>query len=228
MPIHDWTRVPDGIFHHFHQKWTGMIADALNAGLLPEGCYALVEQRTGVFGPDVLTLQTLDRPPSVPDPALPGQLIDDSVIVRHARDDRTVACVEVVSPGNKATRDLFRAFIEKATEALDRGVHLLIIDVFPPSERDPQGIHVAVWSEIANDSYVAPPDKPLTLAAYEATSPKCAYVEPVAVGDALIDMPLFLLPAHYVAVPLEATYRSAYQSVPLRWRRVLEGQAQAG
>jgi hypothetical protein len=35
MPIHDWTRVSAGIFHHFHQKWVGTIADALNEGLLP-------------------------------------------------------------------------------------------------------------------------------------------------------------------------------------------------
>ena len=23
MPIHDWTRVDAGIFHHFHQRWIG-------------------------------------------------------------------------------------------------------------------------------------------------------------------------------------------------------------
>ena len=93
----------------------------------------------------------------------------------------------------------------------------------PPSPRDPQGIHGALWEEIADDSYRAPADKPLTLAAYDAGPPKTAYVEPVAVGDALPDMPLFLEPGAYVNVPLEATYLSAFRNVPPRWRRVLEG-----
>lgn len=46
MPIHDWTRVKAGIFHHFRQAWIGMIARALNQGLLPPGHYALAEQST--------------------------------------------------------------------------------------------------------------------------------------------------------------------------------------
>ena len=40
MPIHDWTRVDAGIFHHFHVTWIPEIARALNAGLLPDGYYA--------------------------------------------------------------------------------------------------------------------------------------------------------------------------------------------
>jgi hypothetical protein len=34
-------------------------------------------------------------------------------------------------------------------EAIYRGYHLLIIDLFPPGPRDPHGIHEAIWSEIA-------------------------------------------------------------------------------
>ena len=49
-----------------------------------------------------------------------------------------------------------------------------------------------------------------------------AFVEPVAVGDSLIDMPLYLEPGRHVAVPLEETYRLAFESVPRRWRTVLE------
>ena len=50
-----------------------------------------------------------------------------------------------------------------------------------------------------------PEGKPLTLAAYDAGPPPVAYVEPVAVGDRLPEMPIFLKPDLYVA-PLEATY----------------------
>ena len=51
------TRVPDGIFHDFHHAWIEEIKRALNAGVLPEGYYALAEQHAAGFGPDVLTLQ---------------------------------------------------------------------------------------------------------------------------------------------------------------------------
>ncbi len=65
MPIHDWTRVDAGIFHHFHLEWIGEIARVLNAGLLPPDHYALAEQITGSWEPDVLTLRgpTGELPP---------------------------------------------------------------------------------------------------------------------------------------------------------------------
>jgi hypothetical protein len=49
-----------------------------------------------------------------------------------------------------------------------------------------------------------------------------AYVEPVAIGEALIEMPLFLAHEWYINVPLEPTYQAAYRGVPKRCRDVLE------
>jgi hypothetical protein len=115
-----------------------------------------------------------------------------------------------------------REFVEKAAAAVYRGYHLLILELQPPTRRDPQGIHGAIWEEIADDTYRAPPDKSLTLVAYEAGDPKTAYVEPIAVGDVLPAMPLFLRHGIYVNVPLERTYQAGYDKVPQRWRRVLE------
>ncbi len=48
-----------------------------------------------------------------------------------------------------------------------------------------------------------------------------AFVEPVSVGATLPDMPLFLTPETYVPVPLEATYRSAWETLPAYWRERL-------
>ena len=39
-------------------------------------------------------------------------------------------------------------------------------------------------------------------------------MEPVAVGDVLPDMPLFLKPEHYVPAPLEATYQATWKLFP--------------
>ena len=63
MPIHDWTRVPAGLFHDFHQSWSIRVKDALNAGLLPKGLIALVEQRAGPRESDVLAIESKSRPP---------------------------------------------------------------------------------------------------------------------------------------------------------------------
>src|SRR4051794_38267779 len=57
MPIHDWTRVPAGLFHDFHQSWSIRVKDALNAGRLPKGLVALVEQRAGPWESDVLAIE---------------------------------------------------------------------------------------------------------------------------------------------------------------------------
>src|SRR3954469_18915390 len=57
MPIHDWTRVQSGLFHHFHQTWTPLIAAAMNRDVLPGGYYALVEQRASGPEPDVIAVE---------------------------------------------------------------------------------------------------------------------------------------------------------------------------
>jgi len=69
---------------------------------------------------------------------------------------------------------------------------------------------------------VLPPDQPLTLASYSSGLPKRAFVEPVAVGATLPDMPLFLEPDRYILTPLEATCADAFAAVPKRWREELE------
>lgn len=250
MPIHDWRRVTDGTFHDFHHAWTAEIRTALNSGILPPPYYALAEQIAGPFGPDVLALEMdasagngngdghTDEPSgagglavatSLTRPRLVAEATSDgyasrrrTIVIRHTTGDRIVALLEIVSPGNKSGRQALRSFVEKAAEALSRGYHLLLVDLFGPSERDPQGIHGAVWGEITDHDFALPSDEPLTLAAYSAGRPIRAYVETTAVGRELIDMPLFMEPDGYVSVPLEATYQAAYRGVPQRWKRVLE------
>jgi uncharacterized protein DUF4058 len=238
MPVHDWTRVDAGIFHAFHQQWIIALSNALNEGVLPEDYYALPEQHAAGFGPDVLTLQGSgdDEDASVPPVSSGGRAAllvaapkvaptaetdmefyhrkQTPIAVRHVSGDRVVAMIEVVSPGNKSTRNALRSFVEKAAELLDQRVHLLIVDLLPPGRHDSHGIHAAIWDEIAG--------QPLTLAAYEAALTVRAYVRPVAVADLLPEMPLFLEPNGCVQVPMEATYQTAFAAMPRRWRRVLE------
>jgi hypothetical protein len=67
-----------------------------------------------------------------------------AVVIRHASGHRVIAVVEIVSPGNKNNRRAVRAFVGKAEELLRAGIHLLIVDLFPPTSRDPHGINKAI------------------------------------------------------------------------------------
>jgi hypothetical protein len=239
MPVHDWTRVRANRFHDFHQGWTIALRNALNAGVLPPGYVAMVEQITGGPEPDVVALELTPSPGSG---SLAGQTVQtappkarlvtraeavqyarkaNQVVVRHPDGD-VVTVIEIVSPGNKSSQDAIRAFSRKAVDFLRNGVHLLIVDLFPPGRRDPQGIHKVIWDRIQDEPFTLPPDKPLTLAAYAAGKVIVAYVEQVGVGDPLPDMPIFLTPDHYVYCPLEATYQLTWDQYPAVLKGALE------
>ncbi|MBY0513930.1 MAG: DUF4058 family protein [Gemmataceae bacterium] len=247
MPMHDWTRVKPNIYHDFHGGWIYATRGALNSGVLPPGYYALAEQITRTMGPDVLTLERPEpdepgggnrRPGSngamtvtatpprtrfvVSEKPRPRRL-DRRITIRHVGSHRMVAVIELVSPANKASKFKLRTFVDKAVGALDAGLHLLVIDPFPPGTRDPEGVHGAIWEVATGRPFTLPPGKPLTLASYSSGEELSAYVEPVAVGDPLPDMPLFLEPETYVNVPLEATYQAAWQTFPEPWKAAVAG-----
>lgn len=244
MPMHDWTRVRPGTYHGFHYRWIAALSDALNFGGLPPGYFALPEQRVPGAEPDILTLE---RPSgAVTANGEPGGLAVQTapprvrfvmesdktnyarranrLTVRHP-DGQVVAVIEIVSPENKDSRNAIRSFVGKLVELLEAGVHLLIVDPFPPTPRDPQGIHKVIWDEVHEEPFELPPDKPLTMASYEASSGTVAYVEPIAVGDPLPDLPLFLAPGRYVPCPLESTYQTTWGLFPPTLKGPLEGPA---
>jgi hypothetical protein len=229
MPIHDWSRVEAGIFHDFHHAWIADIARVLNAGVLPSDRYALIERHVAGFEPRVPAMKVArGGGESGSKPRVVAETEGDfyrrkQSTVRHVSGDAIVAMIEVVSPGNKSSRSALGKFVAKASELFVREIHLLVLDLLPPGPRDPHGIHAAIWEEFAGEEFVPPSDKPLTLVSYEADLAIRAYIEPVAVGDVLPDMPLFLMPRRHVSVPLEATYQSAWEAVPRRWRAVIEG-----
>lgn len=148
MPIHDWTHVSDGTFHHLHHGWIDEIAEALNAGLLPRNYYAMAEEFAAGFGPDVLTLQApqadggddtvsngspytvslgegsvalakVELQPTAETDLAFYRRKQNVVAVRDAAGDRVVAVVEIVSRGNKSAREPFDAFIKKAATLLN-------------------------------------------------------------------------------------------------------------
>lgn len=253
MPVHDWTQVEAGIFHDFHTAWVSEIRSALNEGLLPEGYYALAEQHAGQSIADILTLHaspTFPAPlPPLPDPG--GTAVAEapprvsrrqtlnltsfsalrrSVAIRHISEHRLVAMVEIVSPGNKDRREHIEEFANKAASALQLGVHLLVVDLFPPGPHNRSGIHGAILEVLKNvdeEPYELPADEQLTIVSYAAGPSVEVYLEYVSVGSMLPVMPLFLKSDRYVNAPLELMYQEAYRGMPAFWREVLEGRSPA-
>ena len=137
----------------------------------------------------------------------------------------SVALVEIVSPANKDRPKHVEEFTDKVLSALNVGVHVLLVDLFPPGTRDPDGLHGILLRQLedSDERYELPGAEPLTLASYAAGPQVEIYLEHVAVGAALPEMPLFLRPDRYVNVPLEPAYVAAYRGLPAFWRAVLEG-----
>jgi hypothetical protein len=143
------------------------------------------------------------------------------IVIRHHLG-RIIAVIEIVSPGNKDSRAALREFVEKAVGLLQQGIHLLVVDLFPPTPRDPMGIHQAIWDEVGDERFEFPTDKDRTLVSYESGDDRIAYIEPIAVGDALREMPFFLARDVHVAVPLESTYQATWDASPQEFRIAVE------
>ncbi len=242
MPIHDWTKVRSGTYHNFHVLWLSTITNRLNAGILPTGCFAMAEQIVGGPEPDVVTLQLdADTPtqsaeaqiavaPPKTKPSASFVMTADAdryvrkanrIVIRHELGE-VLAVIEIVSPGNKDSRHAIRSFVEKSVQLLFDGINLLIIDPLSPTPRDPHGIHQLIWSQVTDQPFQLPADRPLTMVAYQAEPIKTAYVEPISFGSPLPTMPLYLQGENYVDLPLEQTYAETWNVLPKELKRLVE------
>jgi hypothetical protein len=248
MPVHDWTRVDAGAFHDFHNVWISLLRIAFNSGLLPDGFYAMSEQHSGKFIADVLTLHRPTESESAPRVISGGVAVAEAppqvrhhrslapaarslrktLTIRHVSGHRIVALVEIISAANKDRPEHVEQLLNKLEEAVTHGIHLLIVDLFPPGKYDPAGLHGALLERLGDEVEEPPPGKPLTLASYVADTPVRTYWEHIAVGSALPEMPLFLDPGTYVKTPLESTYQTAWASTPEPYREELEKPRAAG
>lgn len=245
MPIHDWTRVDDGTFHDFHCSWITHLKEALNTSL-PKDFYAMAEQHAGRRTGDVLALHKSEPSlaTSVPEPTDGGAVAvaeappkvsrtetlrasprgsARTLTIRHKSGNRIVAILEIVSASNKATSHKLGEFIRKVRAALRARVHVVVLDLLPPNKRDPDGIHGAIRELIDGEGYELPDDKPLTFVSYAAGQYTTAYLEHLAVGDDIPELPLFLTAHRYVQLPLPPTYAAAYRGMAGVVRDALEG-----
>jgi len=239
MPIHDWTKIPAGGFHTFRKDWTVELKRRLNRGVLPPGYSAFTELRVDGWEPDVVAIGAdgAERTGGVAVATAPPRAKQMSRIrtdaAKYAQRANSisireefcpvVAVIEVVSPVNKVRKRSVREFVTKVVDFLSRGVNVVIVNLFPPTPRDPDGLHAMIWAELTDEPFdLRPPDKPLTVASYETGNGFAAYVDPVAVGDELPETPLFLAPGWYVSLPLESTYCASWAETPQPIKAIVE------
>jgi hypothetical protein len=152
MPIHDWTRVPDGVCRTLHLSWCARLKQWLNEELLPPEQYAMLEPAVpapvdGFHGPTIGEVLQQADVTDVAEPILlttqtTAEVIGRNVVVIRAEEGDRV--IEVI--------------------------RLPLRPAFPLPERS------------------------------------------IVLGHGA-----------QVSLPLEETYASACETVPHRWRRVIEG-----
>jgi len=242
VPLHDWSLAPDNVFHNFHLTWLAHLAASLNRDVLPEGYLARTEEWLGPFQADVLALEVEGRPS--PDAGRPRETRqpspqptatiapphferrrERSVAVFSARDERRVAVIEVVSRGNKDSDRRARSFEEKLIECLSSGLHLLLVDLHPPTRPAP-GFAAGVARELRTGDVPEVPSEGRCVTSFEVRpDPEVrVYHQSLALGAPLPEAPLFLEPGASVTVELESAYEAAFAWLPGPDRALLGGE----
>jgi hypothetical protein len=239
MPIHDWTRVEANVYHDFHNTWISVLKIALNTGVLPRGYFALSDQRISTTGPDIIATRRSTEGSELPvgptavavqprvrletERVAARQRRPRRIVVQTTDGHRVVAVIEITSPSNKDRRTHVDMIAQKVASYLDAGVHALVIDLLPPTRRDPHGIAGAVWEYFGRRRHRPTAEEPLSLASFRWSETGVeALIEPTAVGRPLAPMPLYLTPQFAVAAPLEGTYMQAFGGMAEPYREILE------
>jgi hypothetical protein len=150
----------------------------------------------------------------------------NTIAIRH-RLGEVVCVMEIVSPGNKASRSSVRSFVEKTLAYLRSGVHVLLVDPFPPRPLDPHSMHKLIRDEIEEAPFDLPADEPLLLVSYRVRDASIglspvAYLEPFRPGAEMPDMPAWIDADLFVSVPLERCYQAAWDVCPEDFRYLVE------
>ncbi|MBX3399362.1 MAG: DUF4058 family protein [Gemmataceae bacterium] len=241
MPLHDWSKMSAGHFHAFHTSWLIHMAEFLNDGVLPDGFHALPEQHTEGFITDVTTYEVDPIPTrkktkvgggiALAEPKSERRVIAKKVVypgrhiaIRYAEAPRIVAVIELVSNSNKDRRETVGEFAGKVADYLRMGVHVLVVDILPPSRSTPNGMHAAIWRSLDRDATVESPpeDRPFLIASYRAERKPIAYINSIAVDQKLPQGPIYIDSTRYVELPLEASYMETFRRLPKFLKTKLE------
>jgi hypothetical protein len=202
-------------WHAFYNSWATYLSSQLNA-VLPEGYFAEANVQFGIEI-DVAAFEEYPTCPpqaawSPPPPvasfplALPAAVVEVGVFSRSG-GPLLAGAVELVSPANKDRPAHREALVSKSAAYLQSGVGLVLVDVVTDRSGD---LHRELLARVgAGDPGPGPS---LSGSAYRPVDRDGApaldvWREPLAVGQLLPTLPLWLRGGLCLPVELEATYQ---------------------
>jgi hypothetical protein len=240
MPLLDHFNPPLNRTHpwrSFHGAWAAAMARLLNQGILPPGYYAVpLVDFDGPVEIDVAALRgqgaTLAEgeavaPQTWTAPA-PGAAVAvempavDAVEVQVFADDgdpRLTAAVELLSPRNKDSPQARRAFAVKCVGYLQQGSSVVVVDTVTTRRAV---MHEEILSLLGVAAGAVATPAGLSAVSYRAPGREGdeqqlqLWPEPLALGERLPTLPLWIAADFSVPLDLDASYRAACADLRIR------------
>jgi hypothetical protein len=239
MPLLDHFNPPLNRTHpwrSFHGAWAAAMARLLNQGVLPPGFYAVpLVDRDGPIEIDVAALREHEAAvpvggvaaPQTWAPPAPGLTVAvelpaaDGVEVQVFADDgdpRLAAAVELVSPRNKDRAQARQAFAVKCVGYLQQGSSVVVVDTVTTRRAD---LNAAILTLLGVDADAAGPAS-LSAVSYRAAGREEESQElqlwpaPLALGQPLPTLPLWIASDFSVPLDLEASYQATCTDLRIR------------
>jgi hypothetical protein len=243
MPLRDHFRPPLDDVHSWdelHGMWPATIVRAL-VEILPEPYFAapgvhlgtLYAIDVGTYGDDApqphgvnaghggvaLAAYAPPKPTLTVEPRLPKQDVYEVRIYDGRRKRRLLAAIEIVSPSNKDRPETRGTFLSKVATLLDYDICVSIVDVVSTS-----GFNL--YAELLNFVESADPsldEQPSPI--YAATVRMRQEVRrrlmdnwyhPLAIGQALPTLPIWLAETWAISLDLESTYEETCRTLRIR------------
>jgi hypothetical protein len=240
MPLLDHFNPPLNRTHpwrSFHGAWAAAMAGLLNQGVLPSGYYAVpLVDRDGPVEIDVAA----PRGRGAPEPAggtstaqawappAPGLVLAvelpaaEGIEVQVFADDgdpRLTAAVELVSPRNKDRPRAREAFAVKCVSYLQQGNSVVVVDTVTTRWAD---LNAAILSLLGTDAGIATLPEGLSAVSYRAvgyeeeTQQLQLWPAPLALGQPLPTLPLWIAADFSVPLDLETSYQATCTDLRIR------------
>jgi hypothetical protein len=239
MPLLDHFNPPLTRTHpwrSFHGAWAAAMARLLNQSVLPQGFYAVpLVGRDGPIEIDRAALREQEAPvpavaataPQTWTPPAPGLAVAvelpavDEVEVQVFADDgdpRLAAAVELLSPRNEDRPQARQAFAVKCVGYLQQGSSVVVVDTVTTRRAD---LNATILSLLGVSVDTASPPG-LSAVSYRAvgreeeTQELQLWPAPLAMGQPLPTLPLWIASDYSVPLDLEASYQAARADVRIR------------
>lgn len=239
MPLLDHFNPPLNRTHpwrSFHGAWAAAMARLLNQGILPEGYYAVpLVDRDGPIEIEVATLcnQQTSEPASAEPapqawvPPAPGLAVAvelpavDEIEVQVFADDgdpRLAAAIELLSPRNKDRPQSRQAFAVKCVGYLQQGSSVVVVDTVTTRRAD---LNAPILSLLGVEATSAIPTG-LSAVSYRAVGRDeerqqlQLWPAPLALGQPLPTLPLWIASDWSVPLDLDASYRATCADLRIR------------